>query len=184
LTFVICKGTEGITYTDPKFAENWAGISKKGFIRGSYHFYRTNDDPIKQVQNFTNVVKFEDTDIPPIVDFEEGSIVKGNTIEEIQADLIIFLKELEALTGRKPMIYTDINTGNKYLDKPEFTDYPLWIANYTKADKPNLPKNWEAKGWTFWQKNDTQKIDSTVDDYDVFNGNKTDLVAFIKNSKL
>ena len=40
LSFVICKATEGITYTDPEFQNNWKTIPEKGFIRGAYHFYR------------------------------------------------------------------------------------------------------------------------------------------------
>jgi lysozyme len=38
LTFIICKATEGITYTDPDFKTNWPMIQSKGYVRGAYHF--------------------------------------------------------------------------------------------------------------------------------------------------
>ena len=41
LGFIICKATEGITYTDPDFSYNWKNIKEKSFIRGAYHFYRS-----------------------------------------------------------------------------------------------------------------------------------------------
>jgi lysozyme len=55
LSFVICKATEGVTYTDPLFSKNWKTIKARGFIRGAYHFYRSDDDPIAQVQLVDNI---------------------------------------------------------------------------------------------------------------------------------
>ena len=67
LSFVICKATEGITYIDPRFAQNWDLIKQKGFIRGSYHFYRSNDDPQSQAANYTRVISdLQKTDLPPM----------------------------------------------------------------------------------------------------------------------
>ena len=57
LSFIICKATEGITYTDPKFHQNWQLISAKKFIKGAYHFYRCQDDPIKQAAHYLNTIQ-------------------------------------------------------------------------------------------------------------------------------
>ena len=96
LNFVICKATEGITYTDPNFEENWNTITQQGFVKGAYHFYRTNDAPQPQANNFLNALgDLPKTAFSPIVDFEEGSIVGTQTTDQIISDLLSFLDILE-----------------------------------------------------------------------------------------
>lgn len=182
LGFVIAKGTEGNTYVDPRFAKNWAEIESRGFIRGAYHFYRTNDAPESQLANFAKAIgTLHADDLPPIVDFEEGSIAKGGKAAQVEADLLIFLKALETKYNRTPMLYTDIGTANKYLTKSEFLAYPLWIANYRKGNEPHLPDLWKGKDWKFWQKSQIYDINGTTNDCDVFNGNMLELQRFIRN---
>jgi lysozyme len=183
IQFIICKATEGITYTDPDFKNNWNMISENGFIKGAYHFYISRDNPEDQAANFLNAIKdLKKTDITPIVDFEEGSIDTSQSISDIQNNLLRFLSIIETKTNRKPMIYTDDTTGNTYLTLPEFSNYPLWIANYTTLDAPNLPTVWEEKVWDFWQKSDDYDINNIENDFDIFNGNLKDLQTFIKEN--
>jgi len=183
LSFVICKATEGVTYTDPKFSKNWKTIKEHNFLRGAYHFYRCEDDPLTQATFFLETISdIKHTDIPPIIDFEEGGIDQSQSVEKIQSALQIFLNEIEKQLKCKPIIYTDLNTGNKYLNKSDFSDYPLWIANYNGKNSPDLPDTWKNAGWLIWQKNSTYKINSLNNDFDVFNGNLSDFKDFIKNS--
>lgn len=115
LSFVICKATEGVTYTDPDFQHNWEMIAQKGLIRGAYHFYRCDDQPEAQSKNYLDKISdLQKTDLPPIIDFEEGGIDKTQSVEQIQMTLITFLKEIENRTSRTPIIYTDVNTGNNF----------------------------------------------------------------------
>lgn len=180
LHFVICKATEGITYTDPDFARNWSIISEKKFIRGAYHFYRCNDDPIVQAKNYLRAIAdLQKTDFPPIIDFEEGGIDKSQSVEQIQATLLIFIKEIENKLKRRPIIYTDVNTGNEYLNNPTFSNYPLWIANYNNKKQPDLPQTWKNSKWFLWQKSANYKIGSKVNDFDLFNGSLNDLQKLI-----
>ena len=183
LDFIICKATDGVTYVDPKFLQNWTIAKEKSFIRGAYHFYRCDDSPIEQATHFLNTISnIQSTDIPPIVDFEEGGIDKTQSIKEIQSSLKKFLIEIEKKSKRKPIIYTDINTGNRYLNDLFFANYPLWIANYNGEKTPDLPKIWENKGWFFWQKTANYSFDGTVNDFDKFNGDLTKLKEFIKSN--
>ncbi len=182
LTFIFCKATEGITYTDPQFSNNWTTIPEKGFIRGAYHFYHSADDPVLQADNFARAIAdIKKSDIPPVVDFEGGGIDKAQSVDLIQRDLIIFLKAIETKLNRKPMIYTDMPTGNKYLNDPAFSDYALWIAYYVDVKEPPLPDAWKSKSWNFWQKNSSYKIDDRNNDFDVFNGDEAALKAFIQS---
>ena len=183
ISFVICKATEGITYTDPKFNQNWETIKKHGFIRGAYHFYRSQDDPVDQALNFLAICsKVERTDFPPIVDFEETSIDGTPTKEKVQSDFKVFMNIITKESKRTPIIYTDVNIGNEYLDTVEFSKYPLWIANYSTKSKPHLPKTWKDKGWLIWQRSIDYKIGEIKNDFDIYNGNLASLKEFIKNS--
>jgi|TARA_B110000908_G_scaffold156525_1_gene195773 lysozyme len=183
LSFVICKATEGVTYTDPLFLKNWKTIKARGFIRGAYHFYHSNDDPIAQATHFMNTItNLENTDIPPIIDFEGGGIDTSQSVEEIQSALKIFLNEVQKKSKRTPIIYTDLNTGNKYLNSSYFSDYPLWIANYNGKKSPDLPDAWKKRGWFIWQRTSTYKLDSQNNDFDIFDGSLSAFKEFISNS--
>lgn len=179
LAFVICKATEGITYTDPDFARNWKTIGEKGFIRGAYHFYRSKDDPTKQAEHFIHAINdLKKKNLPPIVDFEGAGIDKSQSVEVVQKGLLQFLVLVEKDLDRVPIIYVDRPIGNKYLNDPVFSKYPLWIADYTKNEKPNLPATWAKEGWTFWQKSSSHLIDAKKNDFDQFNGDFSKLLDF------
>jgi len=183
LSFIICKATEGNTYTDVQFKSNWTSIKAKGFIRGAYHFYRSNDQAESQATHFlTTIQDLENTDLPPIVDFEEGSIDKNSTMMDIQKGLLDFLQIIHEKSGRLPIIYTDLNTGDHFLNDTAFSHYPLWVANYRKGDAPHQPSAWKDSKWTLWQRTDNYRMDGIQNDFDVFNGSTEDLHRFIKNS--
>lgn len=181
LTFIICKATEGITYTDPDFSTNWSTIQSKGYVRGAYHFYHCDDSPEQQVQHYLAVIgKLLVTDFPPIVDFEELSIDQGINKATIQPNLLQFLTLLEQKTGRKPLLYTDNNTANIYLTDTAFANYNLWIADYNSTI--TLPTVWKSKTWTLWQKSENYKLEGNTNDYDVFNGDNDAFIKFIQSS--
>jgi lysozyme len=183
LTFVICKATEGVTSIDPDFRNNWTTITKKGFTRGAYHFYHCGDEPVAQARHFLSAVdSFSRTDFPPIVDFEEASIDKNCSFSQAESNLLKFLQEIERETGRIPIIYTDNNTGGKYLNNAAFQKYPLFIADYTNSGTPRLPGAWKNKGWALWQKSERYVIHSTTDDFDIFNGSIEELRKFISGN--
>lgn len=183
LHFVICKATEGVTYTDPDFNKNWKLIVDNGFIRGAYHFYRTADDPQKQAANYLDAIRdIKQVDLPPVVDFEEGGIDPSQALRLMQSNLLLFLKTIEDQTNRKPIIYTNVTTGTKYLDNPRFSNYALWIADYTEKENPRLPDSWSSMGWTFWQKSSDYKIGDFKNDLDLFNGSSSDLKSFISKN--
>jgi lysozyme len=183
LQFVICKATEGITYTDPKFSENWNAIKEKGFIRGAYHFYISADSPKDQAEHFLNTLKgLEPTDIPPIIDIEESGIDKSYAVEDVQESVLSLLQEIDKAINATPIIYSNTSFANKYLNNEAFANYPLWVADYDAKANPDIPSAWKTKGFTFWQKTDNYDLDGFTDDADVFNGDMEQLKAFIKKS--
>ena len=48
MSFVFIRATAGIDKKDVRFDENWKNSKKHKFIRGAYHYYRPNENSIKQ----------------------------------------------------------------------------------------------------------------------------------------
>lgn len=84
-----------MTHKDPKFLKNWKTIKDRDFLRGAYHFYNTNDDPLDQATFYLKSISdIETTDIPPIIDIEEGGIDKSQSVYKIQSSLKNFSMKL------------------------------------------------------------------------------------------
>jgi len=148
--FGIAKATQGMTYVDPEFANNWKGIMDNGLYRGCYHFYVAADDPIKQAENFVNTIKeLGQHHLPPALDLEGGDI-GGLDVSQYQANVLKWLTYVEKELNIQPMIYTNGPFGNEYLDNKEFSKYKLWIAEYGSKEA-HVPKIWEDKSWSGWQ---------------------------------
>lgn len=176
LHFVVCKATQGVTYTDPDFRSNWKAIKSEGLIRGAYHFYMFADDPAEQADHFIESIEdIETSDIAPVVDVEEGGLAKSINAGKMQSDLKAFLKLLESKFNRKPIIYCDPSFANRYLNDSFFGDYPLWLADYTKG-QPRVPNAWKSKGYLIWQKSGSYTTLSATVDLDVFHGKLKDLI--------
>ena len=178
ISFIICKATEGTKYVDTEFSKNWDFIKQYNYLIGVYHFYRCDEDPIKQAEHFFNVFNNKGIpDIAPVIDIEQGSLKnpdpKGSA--KIQSDLIQFLNYIESKTKRIPIIYTGLAFADEYLKNSKLSRYPLWLAEYTNAVTPRIPQTWKDTGYLIWQKRDNYFIDSHRTDFDVFYGKKTDL---------
>ena len=181
ISFVICKATEGIDFTDPDFSTNWHYLEQKKIIRGAYHFYMVDDDPIKQANHFLQTLKANNyliNDISPIVDIEKLGLQKDTDIntKSLNKNLLIFLKHIETEISKKPIIYTNTNFANEHLLNKEISDYSLWIADYTKETHPILPKLWKDKGYKIWQKVNSYNINSKKVDLDEYRGSLKDLI--------
>lgn len=170
IRFAIIKATEGGDYKDRRFAENFARSREVGLIRGAYHFYNPNTDPIRQADFFISQVRLEKGDLAPVLDIER----KPHDKAKLHADLLKFLNRLEQHYCVKPIIYTSYKYKTRYLDAPEFASYPLWIAHYYVDTL-----NYEGP-WLFWQHTDygtVPGIENNVD-LNVFNGTLKSLQSY------
>ncbi|HEU4790869.1 MAG TPA: GH25 family lysozyme [Flavobacterium sp.] len=181
LSFIICKATQGMILIDQNFKTNWKAIQAKGYVRGAYHFYRCDDSPEKQASHYLNVINdLSETDLPPIVYFEELSLSSHTDKTSIQANLLTFLTHVQKRSGRKPIIYTNYSTVGAYLSDTEFDNYNLWIANPDSSFK--LPTIWKSKKWVFWQQSYNYKLYEQLYDYSVFNGDYDAFKNFIQSN--
>jgi len=169
LEFVVMRATMGNRNADKHFGDFWEQAKKHDLIRGAYHFYRADEDPVIQANNFLDNVKLESGDLPPILDIEK--IPKRKTNKKLVEDLKIWCRIIEETYGEKPIIYTYYHYYKDFL-KGEFDDYPLWLANYNDVPSPTPEGSWDF--WQFTENGIVHGINTKVD-LDIYNGNSWSL---------
>lgn len=169
LEFVVMRATMGNRNADKHFGDFWEQAKKHRLIRGAYHFYRADEDPVMQANNFLDNVKLESGDLPPILDIEK--IPKRKTNKKLVEDLKIWCRIIEETYGEKPIIYTYYHYYKDFL-KGEFDDYPLWLANYNDVPSPTPAGSWDF--WQFTENGIVHGINTKVD-LDIYNGSSWSL---------
>lgn len=164
LKFVLLRATMGNKSVDKHFPTFWKLAAEHELIRGAYHFYRADEDPVLQANNFLANVKLESGDLVPVLDIEKAPIRKDKAA--LISDLKVWCKIVEEAYGEKPIIYTYYHYYKDFL-KGEFDDYPLWLANYNDVSKPSPEDEWDF--WQFTEKGIVYGINTKVD-LDIYNG--------------
>jgi lysozyme len=144
-SFAFVKATEGEDATDPLFADHWQELAGTGLARGAYHFYVAHDDPEVQARFYLDTVPFHESDLLPVVDVE--SPTGAPPPDDFASQLRTFLEIVEQETGGRPIIYTGPQFWQTHL-AGDFSEYPLWIAEYQVAEAA-VPAGFET--WTLWQ---------------------------------
>lgn len=145
IKFVIIRSTVG-TDVDTRYKKNYKEAKKQGFIVGSYHYYRPNENSTLQFENFKKTVNLERGDIIPVVDIEVMSTVQS--MESLKKGLRNFVTLVEQEYGVKPIIYTKLSMWKTYLQR-DFSDCKLWIAAYSNSRRTEITvKNAEIHQFT------------------------------------
>ena len=127
IKFVIIRSSVGVD-KDARYERNYEEAKENGFVVGSYHYYRPNENSTKQFNNFKDVIHLAKGDILPVVDIEAASSVQS--MESLKTGLRNFISLVEAEYGVKPIIYTKLSMWRDYL-MYDFSDCPLWVAAYS-----------------------------------------------------
>ena len=155
IDFVYIRATEGSSYQDACFRENWKNAHECGLLAGAYHFFSFDSSGETQARNYIETVGELEGDLIPVVDFEYYGDKEKNRPdkEKVLRELHIFLEILEKEYGVKPMIYTLKNIYSVYLDG-EVDGYPLWVRN---VFYPAALDGWGD--YVMWQYLDTAQLD-------------------------
>ncbi|WP_209389179.1 glycoside hydrolase family 25 protein [Chryseobacterium sp. RR2-3-20] len=164
LEFVVMRATMGNRSADKNFDEFWESAKKHNLIRGAYHFYRADEDPVIQANNFLENVKLESGDLPPVLDIEKMPRKKSN--KKLIEDLKVWCKIVENTYGKKPIIYTYYHYYKDFL-RGEFDGYPIWLANYNDVAEPSSEDQWQF--WQFTENGIVYGINSKID-LNIYNG--------------
>ncbi|XLS28462.1 glycoside hydrolase family 25 protein [Flavobacteriaceae bacterium M23B6Z8] len=142
LDFVFIRATAGRNVKDRRFNRNWKRSKRSNLVRGAYHYYRPNENSLRQAENFINTVTLEKGDLPPVLDIE--ALPRVQSIDSLKLGLKRWLERVENHYGIKPIIYTSSSFYNNYLYN-DFEQYICWIANY------NFYVETMDRDWHFWQ---------------------------------
>lgn len=171
--FAYVKATEGTSYTNPYFTQQYNGSYNIGMIRGAYHFaLPDNSSGAAQANYFVDHGGGWSGDgktLPGVLDIEYnpyGATCFGLSQSAMVNWIRDFTSRYKARTGRDAVIYTTTDwwttcTGN---NGGFGNTNPLWIARYSSSPG-GLPAGWGFH--TFWQYTSTGPI---VGDHNSFNG--------------
>lgn len=161
IEIVYIRAGQGFSYEDEKFERNYKEAKKYGLKVGAYHYVtaRTEDEARRQAKFFVSLVSGKQIDAKLAMDFEYFPNLSKSEINKVS---IAFLKEVEQLSGKEAIVYSDAyNADNTF--EGEVTKYPLWIAQY-EVEKPQNNGNW--KYWEGFQYTDRGKVSGIEGDVD------------------
>ena len=169
--FAYIKATEGGDWTDPMFGSNWQAAGKAGVLRGAYHFFTLCTPGVDQASHMIEVVPDEPGMLPPAVDLEfGGNCSERPIVEDFRNQLDSFLAAIESHYRMRPVVYTNPEFFNAYLDEQP-PDVTWWIMS-------PVIEPWGSPEWTFWQSipGFREGVEGRVD-RNVFRGDLSELVA-------
>ena len=184
--FAYVKATEGTTYTNPYFAQQYGGSKAAGLYTGAYAFARPDaNNPVQQAQYFLAHANFvrDGRTLPPLLDLEwpySGISGQNSCWNQTPAGMVAwisaFVGTVQAATAQPMVIYTSPYwwnpcTGSSTAFGRQLLDVPKWSRNPPTV----LPAGWSK--WTFWQNADSGALPG---DQDVFGGNLSQLAALAK----
>ena len=181
-TFAYVKATEGVTYTNPLFGQQYNGSYNAGLVHGAYHFGLPDvSDGATQANYFVDHGGGWSKDgrtLPPALDIEYNPY--GDTCYKLSPDQMVawikaFSDQMWVRTGIPPVIYTSLTWWTKCTgNSPRFAGNPLWIPRYG-ADPGTLPAGWTSQAiWQFADKG------TFPGDQNRFNGDLDRLRVFVK----
>lgn len=154
--FIIMKATEGRNFVDPMMNE-YIKMLKQDQLYGFYHFARPERNRAKdEAKHFCDTIGKYGEEALLVLDWE--ALAVQQPIEWA----LEWCKEVEKIYGKKPLIYCS----SWYTKKIRLllqNDIGLWVAHYTKKDKPTV---YTYPTYALWQ------YTSDPYDKDIFNGSR------------
>jgi len=155
------RASEGNNYIDPDAMRNYEGAKENGIRVGFYHYLtaRNQSEALEQAEFFVSVIKGLNVDCRLAMDFESF----GNlSIDEINLIAEAFLEEVENLSGKEVIIYSDaFNAANTFSTELSIR-YPIWVADYY-VDEPGDGRWSTWDGFQYTDEGRINGIDGNVD---------------------
>ncbi len=134
--FVILKGGGGDDglYVDSRFTENYDKVKKLGLPTGCYWYSRalTEDEARREAAYcYDRVVKGRQFELPVFLDVEHKKMLAlgRRKLTDVVKAWLRAMEEREILPG----IYSSKSYFSSYLYDRELTDYPHWVAAWSRA---------------------------------------------------
>jgi len=190
IDFAIVKCSEGGDFIDPcdgpenapdedrlrRLRARCAQIRQEGMTLGVYHFLRpklgrTGDVEAEFAVKIARKVGWgKPGDLRLCVDIEVTALNAPATHRYIGQ----FVKRAKELTGHLPLIYTFPAFWNG-LGNPSRFQCPLWIAHFTSAPQPDIPRPWTR--FAIWQHTSTGTVPGISTNVDRNRAKRLPLIA-------
>ena len=172
------KVIQGIDVSRWQGEIDWAEAKKHGIARGAYHFVWWCRSAKDQVRWIKKHIPRDPDALPPVLDVEwqnDSQCTRRISKELALAKIEEMLKGLREHTGKKPIIYTDINFHEDVLEG-ELNDHPFWL----RSTAAPLAKRYARDRWEFWQFTTTGRVPGISGDVDrnAFFGNEREFDAW------
>lgn len=162
VSFVIAKASEG-EWDDHAFATHIADAQAADLATGSYHFFRSSDDPLAQMDVYARRLDGRNLTMRPVIDWEDTTRMQTVGLGKALDAVGLSAHQIQVLTGRKPTIYTGVGVVSLF-HAPQYADAlraladvaDLWVAHYRwdaaghdlGLEAPRIPAPWtEARLW-------------------------------------
>lgn len=140
IDIVYIKSSEGTNYIDSYFKTNYNEARANDLNIGFYHFLTaTNEqEAISEARFFASVVNRLDSDCKLAMDFE---VFNDLSLEEINDISFAFLTEVQRLTEKEVVVYSDAFNARNTFSRSLAAEYPVWVAEYgvTEPEDGNWP---------------------------------------------
>ena len=161
IDIVYIKSSEGDRYIDPYFRSHYNSAKENDLNIGFYHFLTatTETEAITQARFFSSVVNGLDSDCRLAMDFEVFDELGLSEINDIS---LAFLTEVENLTGKEVVIYSDAFNARTTFNNRLSSRYPIWVAEYGASEPSD--GNWSTWiGFQYTNQGKVSGISSFVD---------------------
>jgi GH25 family lysozyme M1 (1,4-beta-N-acetylmuramidase) len=186
-SFAYIKSTEGGTFVDKMFDQNWHDSIAAKIIPGAYHVWNFCRDAKSQFDNIVSNVPNDSSALPIAVDlewFNDGPLSPKQSdcrdVAKIRQQLHTLLSQIDKHYHKNPIIFAHSDGKNQLLGD-EFNDYALWLQDWTKdgADAKEGARLAGTNPWTIWQyAGDAQTRGKNGIDLNVFFGGKEQFDIF------
>ncbi len=151
IDFCFIKATEGASHADERFERNWRASADAGIVRGAYHLFQPADPVTSQANLFLRTIAQAPAgDLPPVLDLEDPARWADIPRADRAPLAVEWLQTVEQSLSATPVVYLSPAFATEVLgNSPLLARFPVWLADYTCAPAPSIPKPWNA--WTFWQ---------------------------------
>lgn len=101
---------------------------------GAYHYLwaETVEEALSEAKFFVKTLAPYELDFPAVLDFEDPWQQDNLTNEERTEMAKVFLDEVKR-AGYYPMLYTNRNWAENFLNMDELSEYDLWLAEWFPA---------------------------------------------------
>ncbi len=175
IDFVYLRASAGKNYKDKNLERNYKNAISNEYLVGFYHYYRFNEDPIKQADFFLSCIKNKQNTLPYVIDVEDWGNKSGNKPKkEISKEIELYIKHVKEKTNSEIIIYTNESGYNTYVSE-KLDEFEIWICSFKRDVKIN-------NHWLFWQyshKGKYKAIEGWVD-LNTFNGGEEEWKEFLK----